>query len=86
MSGVRVPSTALRGGNVSAHIVAGVALYLGEHPGRVTVREIAKATGHSSSTTFHALKVLRDAGVVEWSAGFSGTMRSRVSTVNTDSV
>jgi hypothetical protein len=59
------PWGALAGRHVSPNVVARVMLAMPVH-GRTTVREVADRTGFATSTTWRALRSLRNVGLVTW--------------------
>lgn len=48
---------------------------------RPTVRAVGRAIGLSPMATLHHLRKLRDAGLVDWDAGKTGTLRASVAIV-----
>jgi predicted transcriptional regulator len=50
-------------------------IHVFERDGRVTVRTVAEAAERGVSATHKALERLRDAGLIDWEQGRSGTLR-----------
>lgn len=68
------PPTAL--GNTTTRVL--LATISTPHP---TVRSVGRAIGLSPMSAYHHLRKLRDAGLVEWDAGKTGTLRPSVAIV-----